>query len=110
MYRVSSPTKIDVHAHLLPEFYRAAMRAGGHARPDGFPVLPTWDAAEAVETMDRMDIAVAILSISSPGVYFGDPAAASMNEGRTLVTELGMILDEAVAELEPASRVAGSAP
>jgi len=66
----------DVHAHFLPDAYRQAAQAAGHGAPDGFPVLPQWDASGHVEMMDRRGIAVAFLSISSPGVHFGDDRAA----------------------------------
>lgn len=69
--------RIDVHAHYLPEFYRDALVAAGHDRPDGFPVVPEWNAAEHVAVLDRLGVAVALLSISSPGVHFGDDAAAA---------------------------------
>jgi predicted TIM-barrel fold metal-dependent hydrolase len=68
--------KIDVHAHYLPEPYRAALLAAGHDRPDGFPHVPQWSVEEHVAAMDRLGIATSLLSISSPGVYFGDAAAA----------------------------------
>ena len=32
--------KIDVHAHYLPDGYRAALRRAGHAQPDGMPCDP----------------------------------------------------------------------
>jgi len=84
---------IDVHAHFRPEWYRAAACAAGHAQPDGFPQLPAWSAEEHVAVMDRLGIATSLLSISSPGVYFGDAAAArelarEMNElGRRAVVD-----------------------
>lgn len=67
---------VDVHAHYLPESYREAALAAGHELPDGFHHLPAWDAASHVEMMDRLGIGVGLLSISSPGVHFGDDAAA----------------------------------
>ena len=60
---------IDVHAHFLPEGYRAALREAGHDQPDGFPFIPEWSAAEHVAMMDRQGIATSMLSISSPGVH-----------------------------------------
>jgi 6-methylsalicylate decarboxylase len=63
---------IDVHAHHLPDSYRAALVSAGHGQPDGFPVLPTWSAAEHLALMDRLGIARSMLSISSPGVHLGD--------------------------------------
>jgi predicted TIM-barrel fold metal-dependent hydrolase len=50
--------------------------AAGHEAPDGFPALPEWSAVEHVAAMDRLGIATSMLSISSPGIHFGDAAAA----------------------------------
>ena len=63
---------IDVHAHYVPDGYRAALLARGHEQPDGFPQIPTWSAEEHVAAMDRLGIATSLLSISSPGVHLGD--------------------------------------
>ncbi|MGH7789404.1 MAG: amidohydrolase family protein [Candidatus Binatia bacterium] len=85
--------KIDVHAHYLPDSYRAALLEAGHDQPDGFPQVPVWSVREHVEAMDRLGIATSLLSISSPGVYFGDETAArdlarQMNEiGRRAVVD-----------------------
>ena len=62
--------RIDVHAHFLPEVYaRALDRAGLRTLDGGFPV-PRWDAAAAVEMMDRQGIATAMVSLSSPSAHF----------------------------------------
>jgi predicted TIM-barrel fold metal-dependent hydrolase len=66
---------VDVHAHFLPEAYRAALGAAGLERIDGMPV-PAWEAGAHVALMDRLGIATALLSVSSPGVHFGEDAAA----------------------------------
>ncbi len=68
--------RVDVHAHYLPAGYRAAAAAAGHEHPDGMPGLPRWDTGMALDMMDRLNIRAAMLSISSPGVHFGDDAAA----------------------------------
>ena len=67
-----SADRIDVHAHYLPDAYRAAAEAAGHSMPDGFFELPSWDARRHLDVMDRLGIAVSLLSISSPGIHFGD--------------------------------------
>ncbi|HEX9497581.1 MAG TPA: amidohydrolase, partial [Mycobacterium sp.] len=42
----------------------------------GIPALPEWNEALALDAMDKLSVRLAILSISSPGVHFGDDAAA----------------------------------
>ena len=70
------PLRIDTHAHYLPDFYREAALAAGFDQPDGMPALPDWDVQAALEMMDGLGISTAILSISSPGVHFGDAQSA----------------------------------
>lgn len=69
--------RIDIHVHFVPEFYRAALIEAGHARPDGMPAIPAWDPEAALAFMDELSVATSILSISSPGVHFGDDNAAA---------------------------------
>lgn len=76
---VNAPTlqpRVDVHAHYLPAGYRRAAAAAGYERPDGIPGLPLWDVDAALAMMDGLNIRTAMLSISSPGVHFGDDGAA----------------------------------
>lgn len=68
--------RIDVHAHFLPDYYQAILANAGIVHPDGMPEVPRWSEAAALETMDELGVATAMLSISSPGVHFGDGAAA----------------------------------
>ncbi len=64
--------KIDVHAHYVPEGYRAALGQAGLDQPDGMPWIPEWSPPQHLEVMDRLGIATSLLSISSPGVHLGD--------------------------------------
>jgi predicted TIM-barrel fold metal-dependent hydrolase len=68
---------VDVHAHYLPPVYREALAAAGIDRPDGMPAVPDWSAGAHVALMDRLGIDTALLSVSSPGVRFGDGVGAS---------------------------------
>jgi predicted TIM-barrel fold metal-dependent hydrolase len=85
----SVAVRVDVHAHYLPPFYRDALVEHGHGQPDGFPFVPEWSAAEHVAVMDRLGIARSVLSVSSPGVRFGDVylARAVNDEGRKAVVD-----------------------
>lgn len=69
-------SRIDVHMHYVPRFYRDALIAAGQSRPDGIPALPEWSLEAALAAMDQVGIAAALMSISSPGVHLGDAAAA----------------------------------
>ena len=86
---VPDPHRIDVHHHTIPPQYRAALEARGIVEAGGRD-LPSWSAAESLAVMDRQGIATAVLSVSAPGVHFGDDAAA-----RTLARQC----NEASAEL-----------
>ncbi|MCX4854315.1 amidohydrolase [Streptomyces canus] len=69
---------IDVHAHLLPDFYVQQATAAGHAHPDGMGGWPSWSVEAHLDLMDRNGIETAMLSMSSPGVHFGDDKAARL--------------------------------
>ncbi len=76
---VSAPRlqpRIDVHAHYLPEIYRRAALAAGLEHADGIPGLPRSDTDAALGMMEALNTRTAMLSVSSPGVHFGDDAAA----------------------------------
>ena len=45
--------------------------------PDGF-AAPNWSAEATLAMMDRMNIATGMLSVSSPGVHFGNDAKARL--------------------------------
>ncbi|MFF3567868.1 amidohydrolase family protein [Nocardia jiangxiensis] len=67
---------IDVHAHFVTDRYIAAARAAGHEHPDGMPGWPEWSPEAHLALMDESGIATSMLSVSSPGVHFGDDSAA----------------------------------
>jgi 6-methylsalicylate decarboxylase len=64
--------RIDLHAHFIPDAYREFLIAAGQGSPDGIKALPAWSEGAALEAMQKLEIEKAYLSISSPGVYFGD--------------------------------------
>ncbi|MFE1922350.1 amidohydrolase family protein [Streptomyces asoensis] len=69
---------IDVHAHHLPDFYVQQATAAGHDHPDGMAAWPAWSVRDHLDLMDRSGIETAMLSLSSPGVHFGDDKAARL--------------------------------
>ena len=67
--------RIDVHFHMIPQFFREAAEAAGR-RPAISSGLPLWNPEMALSLMERAGIATAITSISAPGVQFGNDLAA----------------------------------
>lgn len=70
-------SRIDVHHHLLPDFYieavgpiRVTEQAPRRAR-----AALQWSARGSLDEMDAHGVETAVLSISAPGLWFGDPAA-----------------------------------
>jgi 6-methylsalicylate decarboxylase len=62
---------IDIHHHVLPPSYMQALGERlGHQGLFGSP--PSWAPQTSLEVMDRNGIDCAIVSISAPGVWFGD--------------------------------------
>lgn len=84
---------VDVHAHFVTERYVSAATAAGHGSPDGTARLPKWSVEEHLSLMDSTNISKSILSISSPGVHFGDDA-----EARELAREVNEFSAKVVAE------------
>jgi predicted TIM-barrel fold metal-dependent hydrolase len=65
---------VDIHHHLIPDFYRRATEHDGQSVGGVLPAA--WSQASALSFMDDAGIDVAIASISAPGVHLGDDAAA----------------------------------
>jgi 6-methylsalicylate decarboxylase len=79
--------RIDVHQHLLPPEFLAALERHGMSAwaPE------KWSADGALAMMDDNDIATGILSLSTPGPNLGDD-----NEGRQLSKQVNERLAELV--------------
>ncbi|MFJ5262036.1 amidohydrolase family protein [Streptomyces sp. NPDC088387] len=75
--RPGTPRRIDVHQHLVPPFYRDLLIRSGLAEAGGRAV-PEWSPEAALEVMDLLETATAILSVSTPGTAFlTEPAQAT---------------------------------
>jgi predicted TIM-barrel fold metal-dependent hydrolase len=70
--------RIDVHHHFLPPPYMKEEHERinfGHDNVSASQML-TWSPTQSLEIMDSNGIATAIVSVTTPGVWFGDVAAA----------------------------------
>jgi predicted TIM-barrel fold metal-dependent hydrolase len=76
---------VDIHHHVIPDFYWEASNEGGSAAGGITP--PRWSLDGALAYLDDAGIDVAVPSTSTPGVHFGDDAAA-----RTLARQVNEYL------------------
>jgi 6-methylsalicylate decarboxylase len=79
-----SSRRIDVHHHILTSQYVEALEKVGVIEAGGVP-FPQWKPEDSLAVMDRWGIDAALLSVSSPGLCFGDTTKArevarSLNE------------------------------
>ena len=66
-------TRIDLHAHVIPDAYRELLIA-----PDGSPVfLPAARLEELMAMMERHEIDAAAISTGPPGAFLGDQGRAN---------------------------------
>lgn len=78
----SSPRIIDVHHHLLPPKYIAAKRAD-ILKVSAMSSVLDWTVARSLDDMDKSGVRTAIVSVSTPGIWFG-----KADEGRGLAREI----------------------
>jgi predicted TIM-barrel fold metal-dependent hydrolase len=76
--------RIDVHHHVLTPQYVEELAKVGVIEAGGVP-FPQWKPEDSLAVMDRWGIDAALLSVSSPGLCFGDATKArevarSLNE------------------------------
>ena len=63
--------RIDVHHHLLTQEYLDELAKVGVVESGGIS-FPRWKPEDSLAVMDRAEIRAALLSLSSPGLCFGD--------------------------------------
>jgi predicted TIM-barrel fold metal-dependent hydrolase len=64
------PYRIDMHHHFGPPDWVAEVRG----RPLLQAANTTWTPAKSIEDMDRGSVAASVVSITNPGLWFGDKA------------------------------------
>ena len=68
---MKTTNKIDVHHHIFPKEYVEALKEVGIEKSFGVK-LPKWTVDTSFEKMKENGVQIAMLSISTPGVYFPD--------------------------------------
>ncbi|WP_433223211.1 amidohydrolase family protein [Dactylosporangium sp. CS-047395] len=66
-------TIVDFHHHAPLASYVGRLTALGIQAQPGAP-FPVWEPADSLRMMDRLGIDLAVLSVASPGFWFGDQA------------------------------------
>lgn len=89
---MSRARRIDVHHHIVPPDYAALLRDKG-IQPGGIP-LPDWGVRSASRLLRRNGIASSILSVSTPGVWFGDVPEARHWARRVNEYAAGVVADD----------------
>src|SRR2546425_2461210 len=69
----AKPFRIDIHHHFGPVVWVAEVKG----RPLLQPANTTWTPAKSIEDMDRGSVAASVISITNPGLWFGDKAVTS---------------------------------
>lgn len=69
----AKPHRIDVHHHIVPPTWYAALKKANQDNPP----MATWSPAKSIEDMDAAGIATAITSPTTPQVGFLPPAEAA---------------------------------
>ena len=62
--------RIDIHHHFAPPAWIAEVKG----RPMLQPANTNWTPGRSIEDMDRGGVAAAVVSITNPGLWFGDAA------------------------------------
>jgi 6-methylsalicylate decarboxylase len=65
--------RIDIHHHFAPPAWVAVVRG----RPLLQPANTTWTPEKSIEDLDRAGSAAAVISITNPGLWFGDNQATA---------------------------------
>ena len=68
--RPAGARRIDVHHHFAPPAWIAEVKG----RPLLQPANTRWTPAQSIDDMDRGQTAAALVSITNPGLWFGDAA------------------------------------
>lgn len=68
LFAQPAPHRVDIHHHFAPPAWVTAVKG----RPLLQPANTTWTPAKSIEDMDRGGVATAMVSITNPGLWFGD--------------------------------------
>src|SRR4029079_8871825 len=67
------PNRIDIHHHFAPPAWVSEVKG----RPLLNAANTRWSPAQSIEDMDQGGVAAAVVSITNPGLWFGDRAVTN---------------------------------
>jgi len=73
----AKPHRIDVHHHFSPPAWVAVAQGRGTSAAPLQTANTTWTPAQSIEDMDRGGVSAAVVSITNPGLWFGDKAVTN---------------------------------
>lgn len=86
MAQAPNPRRLDLHHHLVSPDYMTLLTAKNAIRPvQGFETFKGYSPAKAIEAMDTGAVETSFLSVTTPGIWFGNidetrRAARDLNE------------------------------
>jgi predicted TIM-barrel fold metal-dependent hydrolase len=86
---MAKANRIDVHTHMIPDFYRAAAIKAGAVPAQGR--YPDWSPERALKMMEDHDIQTLVTSVAYPGFHFGtmDEAAELARRCNEFAVDIG---------------------
>ena len=83
-----APYRIDIHQHFISPAFLATLTARNATTPvPGLVNWKGWSPARAVEVLDQNGVALAMVSMTAPGVWFGSGSGA-LQDARRYAREL----------------------
>src|ERR1700722_19499984 len=68
------PFRIDIHHHFAPPVWISAVQGLGASAAPLQAANANWTPAKSIADMDQGGVAAALISITNPGLWFGDKA------------------------------------
>lgn len=73
----AKPFRIDIHHHFAPPAWIKAVQGLGTSAAPLQPANANWTPAKSIADMDQGSVAAALVSITNPGLWFGDKGATN---------------------------------
>ncbi len=89
-------TRIDTHQHIVPPGYREWISS--HGADAGGMAPPPWSVAAALSSMDELETAAGVVSLSTPGVHLTGDSAGPAPQARQWARRVNEFCAEVVKD------------